>query len=470
MAENEQEETPKKPAKIKLGQTNGNGLPQPKLPSEGIQEAATVGKPGDDTTRIDLGGESGTSEGLKPAKASLQPKEDTTRIDLPSVPKPVAKPPGKSQTARLDLSAAKPPKPAAAAEEDTSRINLKAASAKKPDTARIDLSQTFAATQPVDAPSASDTQPVSPVVSSPSADTAKIDLGTATPPAIQDTEPLPPPSEAPTRGIQQLTEEEREEILKQSTIRSELDAAAEEAAGSDFSPTTSGIPAEDQVDSEREEILKQSTMRVELDGIQPEADAPSAAQNKTMRVELDQEVVQAKSQTARIDLPEDAAESASARISIKEDDASADVFKRHAAAAAAASIAATAAAPKKSETARTDVETPPPAPAPAPEAEAGKSKTARIEMPAEAVNAPAGRPKTIKIKRADAAPPMRATAAPKAGVKRSGRKSAAATDDSELGALYSILAIASVIVIGVLLYVLAAQTVAPTLPFMGKIG
>ena len=97
----------------------------------------------------------------------------------------------------------------------------------------------------------------------------------------------------------------------------------------------------------------------------------------------------------------------------------------------------------------------------------GKSKTARIDIPAEAVAAGNDRPMTIKIKR---------TERPASTVSGAGRpkvqKAKSAPAGKDLGAFYSVLATMTVIASLVLVYVLAAQTIAVdmALPFPGKIG
>jgi hypothetical protein len=105
-------------------------------------------------------------------------------------------------------------------------------------------------------------------------------------------------------------------------------------------------------------------------------------------------------------------------------------------------------------------------------AEAKKSETARIDLPAEAEERPATRPKTIRIKRPDgttARKPL-TIARPSAEEEIPAVVQVAAVGDALPGTLYSVLAILTVIVVLVLIYVLAAQTISPDLPFPGRIS
>ncbi len=128
----------------------------------------------------------------------------------------------------------------------------------------------------------------------------------------------------------------------------------------------------------------------------------------------------------------------------------------------------------------------PPAPVPAgvPVAagEVRKSETARIELPPETiVEQPVTRRKTIRIKRPGAEgdevpatrPPMvisrEAGEIPDLPPMLTGTKKTVAREADEPGGIFTICAIAAVLVFGVLIYVLLAQTFALDLPFPGKV-
>lgn len=457
MAEQDNQNTPEKPPKMKLPARNGNGH------ANGEPEP------------IDDGSEDQTSELVRP--------DLTTRVDVPEAAEPPVKPivQSKSETARIRLSEAKPPtSKITGTEVDTARVGVPG-SVEKPDTMRIDLAAAKVAgeTGPVVHPGQPETQPIATDVT--------------------DLEVSP---DDPTRALPELSDEEREAILKRSTIRVELDEERErmQQAGTaeldaaeipaqppaeEFSPDATTV-SRSLTPEEREEVLKRSTMRVELTDTGPiDAPAPDAIRKPAMRVEVEDgetETPQAKpkADTARIQPPAMAGDdmaSPSTRIEIADPDPGADVFKRHTGAVAggAAGAAAAPAGKKPKRPATVVLKKPPATPAPpatgdasetppVPEEGEKKSQTARIDAPPEVLAPAAGRPKTIKIKRAESTA-TRVGGAAKPEVKRS----PAAKDETQVGAVYSVIALLSVIVILVLLYVLAAQTIAPTLPFAGRI-
>ncbi|TAN38172.1 MAG: hypothetical protein EPN23_03135 [Verrucomicrobia bacterium] len=115
--------------------------------------------------------------------------------------------------------------------------------------------------------------------------------------------------------------------------------------------------------------------------------------------------------------------------------------------------------------------------------EARKSETARIELPPETiVEEPVTRRKTIRIKRPGAegesptttrAPIALARAAPEQTEKSNATLEAEVTVQDvvaeEAGLLDTVCAVAALIIASALVYVLAAQTIAPNLPFPGKV-
>ena len=97
----------------------------------------------------------------------------------------------------------------------------------------------------------------------------------------------------------------------------------------------------------------------------------------------------------------------------------------------------------------------------------GKNQTARIELPPDTLPAHAGRPKMIKIKRIEhsAGRPTRDSAPAPAS-----RYGTPVGEEIEIGPYYSLLAMISLLVMALLCYVLSAQTIAPSLAWIGKIG
>ncbi len=119
---------------------------------------------------------------------------------------------------------------------------------------------------------------------------------------------------------------------------------------------------------------------------------------------------------------------------------------------------------------------------PTPAGEVRKSETARIELPPETiVEQPVTRRKTIRIKRPGAdGEDVPSTRAPLTVSRDSGEtamglppipvlESSADTDDNGPGVVFTLCAVAALIVFSVLIYVLLAQTFAPNLPFYGKV-
>lgn len=115
--------------------------------------------------------------------------------------------------------------------------------------------------------------------------------------------------------------------------------------------------------------------------------------------------------------------------------------------------------------------------------EAKKSETARIDLPPEGSDRPTTRPKTIRIKRPDGTsgrkPLMIArpsdemasesASAPISSVMEDGLTVNAADGEESAGTVFSILALVALLVTCVVVYVLAAQTIALDLPFPGRI-
>ena len=187
-----------------------------------------------------------------------------------------------------------------------------------------------------------------------------------------------------------------------------------------------------------------------------------ARKNQTMRVVLeDEDSAPPKGDTSRLgDVA--AAKSASpigsknagtSRIDLEESSDSDDIFKR---------ATGTETTPKKSvakkkpkrETARIDVAPP------------AKSSTARIEVTSDDVpNAPT-RPKGITLKRAEGGGKKPTASGP--ALQPSGTQKVTPSQENG-GLLTGVMGILTLLVMGALVYVLAAQSIAPDLPFPGKL-
>jgi hypothetical protein len=102
--------------------------------------------------------------------------------------------------------------------------------------------------------------------------------------------------------------------------------------------------------------------------------------------------------------------------------------------------------------------------------EPAKSKTARIELPpdsAAAARSDGARSRTIKIKRAESPAPRRA-AGKRAQVRTATPRAKKSSPTPPMGTLPSTFVVLSVLVMGVLIYILLAQTFAFELPFPGR--
>jgi cobalamin biosynthesis Mg chelatase CobN len=102
-------------------------------------------------------------------------------------------------------------------------------------------------------------------------------------------------------------------------------------------------------------------------------------------------------------------------------------------------------------------------------AEAKKSETARIDLPATTSERPATRPKTIRIKRPEAAAVKKPLTITRPSVESAATDVGATSEEESVGTIFSALAVAALLVVCVLIYVLAAQTFAPDLPFPGRV-
>jgi hypothetical protein len=228
---------------------------------------------------------------------------------------------------------------------------------------------------------------------------------------------------------------------------------------------------------------KSETTRIELAKATPPAgdtskiDPVAVSKMSTMRVEIVEP--QRKAETTRIDLAA-AAPKPAPRIDVTNDGGSSDdLFKRN-------TIAVGVPTPPPMTRPKTiQVKRPSATPSEtiittassaASVSEAKKSETARIDLPPDGGDRPATRPKTIRIKRPDGTsarkPLMIARPSEEAGEAAetiSPLSDSIPAEAEEVGTLFSILALAALLVACVVVYVLAAQTVAPNLPFPGRL-
>jgi hypothetical protein len=205
-------------------------------------------------------------------------------------------------------------------------------------------------------------------------------------------------------------------------------------------------------------------------------DTSAASKMTTMRVEI-VEPQQRKSETTRIDLAA-AAPKPVGRVDLGKEPGSSDgIFSRNTMAVGVPTP------PPMAKPKTIQVKKPVARPnepmittgTPTPEAviEAKKSETARIDLPPEGSDRPATRPKTIRIKRPDGSSGRKSlTIARPAGEEAPAVttiQSSFELEDEGPGTAFSILALVAVLVACVVVYVLAAQTIAPTLPFPGRL-
>lgn len=229
---------------------------------------------------------------------------------------------------------------------------------------------------------------------------------------------------------------------------------------------------------------KAETTRIDLAKAMPptsdtqKVDPDSAAKMMTMRVEI-VEPTQRKAETTRIDLAAAAAVKPAPRMDISKEAGAADgLFNRGTIAVGVPTPPPVTAKPKtiqvKKPLARPEPTITTSAPSPEAVSEAKKSETARIDLPPEGNDRPATRPKTIRIKRPDGSSGRKAlTIARPSGeenlITSPVGNEFVASQEEEAGTLFSVLALAALLVACVVVYVLAAQTIAPTLPFPGRL-
>ena len=487
MADNDRKKPPKsKPPKLKVngGPKKGELPPIPATPvDEGIDENAPP--------KIKLGSANGHGETTKielppdamdkvtAAGLSEAAKSETSRIDLSK-----ARPPSsaKSDTARLDLTVARP------RQVENSGISEgvdegELAEASKKSTIRIDT--------PIDDAS----------VLQDNADPAGIDLDATAKVDLNELN-LAPPTDS-TRSEREISEEGLSEISKSSTIHIDspiadapkLEDDADPAVGAKDATAKVDINLDDQapVDEEAdrrklEEISKSSTIQIgaPVDEEPVDDDSREAAKSSTARVDVEEEPQ--KGDTARLDtdklLQHEASEASkkrTARIDMSEvlDADEKDIFKRRTALMDSSRLPeGDVVGPKTIRVRKSD--TPPTTPLKKSPVAAGggdrKSETSRIDVPEEAMAAsgPPTKPKTIRIKRSDgstASKQLSISRPPSGAVPVTSRITAADAEAPQgPGVAFTILTLAAVVVAAVTLYILAAQTLGPDLPWPGRLG
>jgi len=396
---------------------------------DGIQNDPPPPKPRDDDARIDLS-EAETSGLIAQPTGSKLPG-DTARIDLPTPGGPGEK----------------------VVESGTERIEDVESTAPKSRTARIQLESVRPSTE---------TQQIS-AEEAKRKETSRIN--------VEDSRGRPEPAVQPVREVPEKTvippREPPGDKKKRSTKRVSV--------GTDDVQDTA---APDPGKRDTEEIA--------------DAVDQTGSEKETVRVEVDEEVT--KSETAKIVNEEKPAPkpSGTARIKVEEAEPAGDVFSRPQVTVEEKEGPSTlsrkpVSAPSdenrapsdtdqaKRELAKAETDQIPgaePATAPQPESAGelpAQSKTARIDVPAETVSSAGGRPKTIKIKRAER-PDSTLSGGGRPRIEKSQRP--VVSEQGEIGNLYTLLAAIAVIASLVLVYALAAQTVAVgmKLPFPGTIG
>ena len=319
-------------------------------------------------------------------------------------------------------------------------------------------------------------------------ETARIDLSAALPPASED--------------LKEPSADQMADFYKKSTIRidtpaepgdsQKLDAAKRSTMRVDVQP-----PAGDTQRVKSETRNVGTTMRIDTAN---KSDTHRIQDVKKSTIRVDSGVEQKKkSETAKLEIPpSELNKRSTSKISISTETSKTetdDVFKKRTIPVSVPTTPPPAAAAKpptislprpKTVTLRPIPGRPAPAPvaeaatiSPAPDAavtEAKKSETARLDLPPDTgEERPTTRPKTIRIKRPDgttgrkaltiARPTEEAVFTPAAAAELS----SASADDGQPGAVWAIAALAAVLVAAVLVYVLAAQTIASSLPWPGRL-
>jgi hypothetical protein len=236
-------------------------------------------------------------------------------------------------------------------------------------------------------------------------------------------------------------------------------------------------------EEEKREAAKKSTIRIETSEITPipEDDKNEAAKKSTVRVQIDEE--RAKGDTARLDAraiagAEEAAKKRTARIDLNEVlDESDDIFKRRTALLDASKFTGVTEAPGAPRTIRIKRPDTPPTtvlkkaekeaevePVHTEQDSARKSETARIDLPPEATDQPPTRRKTIRIKRPEGSSSKPLVIGKTESVSEPVMAVSAKPAEEEAGTLFSALALVAVLV-GIALVTVQSLTLRSFLQF-----
>jgi hypothetical protein len=306
--------------------------------------------------------------------------------------------------------------------------------------------------KPGDADKKPDTPPKIRITGEKKSDTARIDLSKAQPPPV-----------IPEGEIKEVSKEALSEFYKKSTIRIDAPKKSDTQRIKDETQRIKDETA--RIRDETQKILGE-TRRIDEE-----------AKRTTMRVELDSEEKK-KKETARLPIG-DIAKRSTSKIDMTEiTDEDEDVFKRKTIPVGVPSQPPTTARPptgpqtpprpKTGQFKPPTISTTPASQAAA--SEAKKSETARIDLPPEAEERPVTRPKTIRIKRPDGTTARKQLTIARAAEPISPTVGGpAAGEEPEISAVASICAMAACFISVLLVYVLLAQTWAPSLPFPGRI-
>ncbi len=500
MSDKKRKQKNKQPPVIRKKSANGGGLPHPKVPdasAPGAREENGSAPPrvnlkkkevsapsaAEETARILVPGVTDPDITERIDVTPTTKEGETERISVPSNQAEGAAPDSKaehaarmSQTDRIDLSAAKKP-------GETGRIDIGGA-APPAETDRIDLASAKpkSDTSRIDPP-----EPPQPATEDDEEEFTAVTLDPEMLKKQQDAKAPRPSTDridlAETIPMEPLAEEKAEAEAEASPEQAPAEAAAKQSQEDLLAATT--VPIESM---DAKELMSAETLPIESilgEDASEEARAQGAAfMNQTMRVELDPDEA-AKGETARINKPEPPASTApgapgTARVDLPKGATNGEDVLRRAAKGVAGVGAAGAAAsrsrppapePKPSEedpvgiiapqkqskpgTARIEVEPP------------TKSATARIEVDDSEIPHAPPRPKSIKLKRAGAEGAAKKPEQPADAVKPAPGLRKVPGEDS-FGPLVGGAALATVLIMAVLIYVLAAQTIATNLPFPGR--
>lgn len=474
--------------------------------------------PGGETPKIKLNpGKTGNGDtdkikaslpGPVPPKIQLrsaEAKKSTTRIDLASVIPPAVR-------QQDDIKSVAPEAQAEFFKKSTIRIEQQAAAAPSGDAKRTTMRLDQAGggtgeTQKVgSAPSSAEVNRTTIRLdqngSVAQSETARIDVKKTT---LRIDEPA-------AGATQQVPGETSRIDAKRSTIRLDQQAASSgdtqqmqgETSRIDVKKSTIRIEAIPQTGSGETQRTGGETKRIDLKTVETGQMSGAAATPPAAPPKLtDTQQQQLKKETTRLEIPPEVAKRQTGRIQTAPMTEPADVFKKRTGKLASAPVAppvvpiapaTPVSAPGADTVARpkTIVVRRPQRPSdsvPRPSAvtqvlaeqtaQARKSETARLEIPKDvgAEERPTTRPKTIRIKRPDGT-----TARKQLTIARPGEGGEEATLPEGLrapshvpagaadpGGIWAVLAIAATLVIGVLIYVLLAQTHALDLPFPGKV-